>query len=175
MNIYLNNSLRFVFFVLLQVLVLNQIEIGWGIQIMISPLFILLLPVEIGVIPLLFIAFAHGLAIDAMSNTYGLHTSSLLVFAYARPAVFKLFAPRDGYEHLTEANIFTMGFTWFVKTFGLLLLFHHLWFFLIEMFKLNEVLFVLQKTILSSFLSMVLCILFQYLFLRKSLGNEVRR
>ena len=175
MNIYLNNGLRFAFFVLLQVLVLNQIEIGIGIQLMVYPMFVLLLPVELGVIPLLFAAFAHGLVIDTLSNTYGLHTSALLVFAYARPGIFKLFAPRDGYENLTETNLFTMGTPWFLKTFGLLILIHHFWFFLIEMFKINELLFVFQKTLLSTFFCIVLAILFQYLFLRKSVGNEVRR
>ena len=175
MNIYLNNIIRFFLFAFLQVLVLNQIEIGFGIQIMVYPLFVLMLPVELGVIPLMLIAFAQGLLIDAMSNTYGLHTSAILIFAYARPAIFKLFAPRNGYEHIAEANIFSMGTLWFLKTFGLLITIHHLWFFMVEMFKLNEVLFVLQKTFLSIIFTMFICILMQYLFLRKSVENEVRR
>jgi hypothetical protein len=159
--------LRFVGFFLIQVLILNQIEIGFGIQIMIYPLFILLLPVEMNVFTLMLVAFGLGIFIDSMSNTYGLHASSLLTMAYFRPVIFKLFAPRDGYDALLETNLFNMGNMWFLKTFGILILIHHFWFFLFEMFKLNELLFVLQKTGLSAVVSFLICILLQYLFIRK--------
>lgn len=168
MNQVVKNSLRFIFFLLIQVLVLNQIEIGFGIQLMIYPLFILLLPVDMSVSALLLLAFLLGISIDAMSNTYGLHASSLLVVAYFRPIIFKLFAPRDGYDLLMETNLQTMGYRWFLNTFGILLLIHHFWFFLLEMFKINEFPFVLQKTALSVPLSFLLCMLIQYLFMNKS-------
>src|SRR3989338_8399820 len=83
--------------------------------------------------------------LDALSNTFGLHASSALIFAYFRPVIFKLFAPRDGYENTEESNIYTMGTRWFIYAFGLLLLIHHTWFFLIEIFKLNEILLLLRK------------------------------
>lgn len=168
MNIILKHSLRFVFFLLIQVLILNQIEIGFGIQLMIYPLFILLLPVDIGVISLLFVSFCLGLLIDAFSNTYGLHASSALVFAFLRPIIFKLFDSRDGYDVLLETNIFNLGAVWFLKTFGVLIIIHHFWFFLLEMFKFNEFGYVLQKTILSAPISFALCILLQYFFVKKA-------
>ena len=152
---------------MLQVLVLNQIEIGWGIQLMIYPVFIMLLPVELSVFYLLLISFLFGMFIDSMSNSYGLHTSALLLFAYLRPLIFKVFAPRDGYDILLEPNIFNMGKKWFYKTFGILLLIHHFWFFMLEMFKLNELFYVLQKTLISGVVSLILCIFLQYLFLKK--------
>ena len=168
MNIILKHSLRFVFFLLIQVLILNQIEIGFGIQLMIYPLFILHLPVDIGVISLLFVSFCLGLLIDAFSNTYGLHASSALVFAFLRPIIFKLFDSRDGYDVLLETNIFNLGAVWFLKTFGVLIIIHHFWFFLLEMFKFNEFGYVLQKTILSAPISFALCILLQYFFVKKA-------
>lgn len=167
MNIILKHSIRFVLFLLLQVLVLNQIEVGYGIQLMAYPLFVFLLPVELSVISLMMISFFLGISIDAMSDTYGLHASSLLVFSFLRPMVFTLFAPRDGYDPLMETSLFTMGTAWFLKTFGLLILAHHFWYFLLEMFKWNEIIFILQKTALSAPLSMLLGLLIQYLFLHK--------
>ncbi|MCH2225179.1 MAG: hypothetical protein MK066_10460 [Crocinitomicaceae bacterium] len=167
MNTILSHGLRFGFFLLVQVLILNQIEIGVGTQLMIYPLFIALLPVEMNTFVSLSFAFTLGVSIDAMSNTYGLHTSSLLVFAYLKPIVYSAFAPRDGYDQVSETNIHEMGLSWFLRSFGLLLLIHHLWFFTLEMFKLNEILFVLQKTILSVIMSFIVCILLQYLFIRK--------
>ena len=147
-------------------------EIGFGIQIMVYPLFILLLPVELNVFYIMLLAFGMGMSIDAMSNTYGLHTSALLAFAYFRPIIFKAFAPRDGYDILLETNVFNMGNGWFIRVFGILILIHHLWFFALEMFKLNEILMVLQKTALSVVLSFLICILLQYLFIRKR-DNEI--
>lgn len=165
--------IRFIAFVFLQVFILNQMELGFGIQIMLYPLFILLLPVELGIIPLMLIAFVTGLVIDIFSNTYGLHASALVLVAYSRPMIFKLFAPRDGYDPLIETNLFNLGRSWYMKTFGILLLIHHLWFFLIEMFKFSELLFILQKTLLSLPISFALSILVHFLFMKK-VKDEVR-
>lgn len=167
MNKLLKNSLRFVLFLLVQTLILNQIEIGFGIQLMIYPLFIMLLSFDTGVLSLLAISFTLGICIDAFSNTFGLHTSSLLVFSFLRPVIFKLFDSREGYDLLLEPTVLNMGNGWFIKSFGLLLLIHHFWFYLLEMFKLNDMGYVLQKTVYSLPLSFFLCVLLQYLFVNK--------
>jgi len=167
MNKILSNSLRFFLFFVIQVIVLNQLELGAGTLLMIYPLFIVLLPVDTNIFLLLFLAFALGISIDALSNTYGLHASSLVLMAYFRPVVFNAFAPRDGYEIDLEPNIHTMGYRWTIRTFGILLLIHHFWFFLLELFRLDEILYVLQKTLLSFPLSFALCLLLQFLIIRK--------
>jgi hypothetical protein len=153
--------------VLIQSLVLNSLEIGLGIQLMIYPLFIVLLPFETSLPILLLVAFVMGFSIDSISNTFGLHTSSLLVVAYLRPFVFNMFSPRDGYDPLKEASIFEMGQRWFISVFGILILIQHLWFFTLEMFNISETLYVLQKTLLSAPLSLLLCILLQVIFVSK--------
>lgn len=167
MNRILSNILRFALFFIIQVVILNQVELGAGTLIMIYPLFIALLPVDINIFLLLFLSFALGISIDAMSNTYGLHASSLVLLAYFRPIIFKAFAPRDGYEIDLEPNIHTMGYNWFLRTFGILLLIHHFWFFLMELFRFDEILYVIQKTVLSFPLSLALCVLIQFLIIRK--------
>lgn len=167
MNRIFIHIFRFALLLVLQVVVLNQVELGAGTLFMVYPLFIVLLPVDINVFLLLFLAFALGISIDAMSNTYGLHASSLLLLAYLRPMIFKVFAPRDGYETDAELNVQTMGYRWFIQTFGLLLLIHHFWFFLLELLRFDEILYVLQKTLLSLPLSFALCILIQFLLIRK--------
>jgi hypothetical protein len=167
MNEILKHSIRFVALFIIQAFILNQLEIGWGIQLMVYPLFIMLLPFDMGLIYLMLIAFGMGMLIDAISNTYGLHTSSLVLFAYLRPTIMKIFSPRDGYEKMREGNIFEMGTRWFVYVFGGLLAIHHFWFFLMEIFRLDELFFVLQKMILSLPLSYALCYLLQALFISK--------
>lgn len=175
MNEIIRHIIRFFILIILQTLVLNQIEPGWGIQLMPYPLFIFLLPIEIGLLPLMLLAFLMGISIDSLSNTYGLHASSLLVFAYMRPMIFELFTPRDGYDPLLQPTLFDMGAKWFYKTFGLLLLIHHFWFFLLEILHVGQVLFILQKTVLSIFFGFLLCVLYQYLFIgKKQLGDAER-
>jgi hypothetical protein len=118
---------------------------------MVSPLYIMLLPFDVSVIRLLFISFILGLCIDALSNTFGLHASALVFMAYLRPFVFRWFAPRDGYDSIKNPSIF-----------------HHLWFFTMESFSLSEILLILQKTVPSTLLSFIVCVILQTLLLKKS-------
>ena len=171
MNLLITHRIRFFAILIIQALILNQIEIGSGIQLMVYPLFIFLLPVELSIIYLLSISFILGVSIDSICNTYGLHSSALLSFAYLKPIIFKLFIPRDGYDPIVEANVFTLGGRWFIKCFGTLLFIHHLWFFFFEIFKINELFFVLQKVFLSIPISFLVCVLLQFLFIKKS--NEL--
>jgi hypothetical protein len=135
---------------------------------MVSPLYIMLLPFEMSVIRLLLVSFLLGVFIDAFSNTFGLHASSLVFLAYIRPVVFRWFAPRDGYDNIKTPSIFDMGNRWFLIVFGSLLIFHHLWFFTMESFSFGELLLILQKTFPSALLSFTVCIILQTLFLKKS-------
>ena len=159
---------RFLLFVFLQVFIFNQLEINPYIHIMVSPLYIMLLPFEMSVIRLLLVSFLLGIFIDAFSNTFGLHASSLVFLAYIRPVVFRWFAPRDGYDNIKTPSIFDMGNRWFLIVFGILLILHHLWFFTMESFSLAELLLILQKTFPSALLSFTVCIILQTLFLKKS-------
>ncbi len=167
MNEIIKHSLRFVLLTIIQAFVLNQLEIGLGIQLLIYPLFVFLLPFELGLIPMLVLSFTMGIMIDSISNTYGLHASSLTLFAYLRPMIFKTFSPREGYDVLKEPNIFEMGNRWFIYTFGILLFIHHFWFFLLEMFRIDAIFFILQKTLLSLPISFAFCILIQMLVVNK--------
>jgi len=168
MNSITKNSFRFIVFTLSQALVFNQLDIGFGIQLMVCPLFIMLLPFEIGVFPLMGLAFLMGAIIDVFSNTYGLHASSLLMMAYFRPIIFKFYSPREGYDPIKEPSLIDMGGRWFFFVFGYLLLIHNFWYFLIEIFRMDEFLFILQKTALSTIFSFLLILLLQTLLIKKS-------
>jgi len=158
---------RFIFFVVIQTMVLNQLEVGFGIHPMIYPLFIVLLPFDFKVIPTMFLAFSMGICIDIMSNTYGLHTSSLLLVAYLRPLIYKALSPRDGYDPIKEGSMYDMGHLWFLYAFGSLIMVHHFWFFAIEMFKFNEIGYILRKTFVSIPVSYLFCVLYQMIFIKK--------
>lgn len=128
---------------------------------MIQPLFIMLLPFELTVIPLMGVAFLMGFFIDIFSNTFGLYTSSLVLLAYLRPIVFKFYGPREGYDPLKEPTAHDMGSGWFSIVYAILLGLHTFWFFLLEIFELGRFGFILQKTILSGVFSFLLALLMQ--------------
>jgi len=172
MGVIIIHSIRFLLFAIFQIVVLNNLEINWGIYPMLYPLFIFMLPFEMATVPLLLVAFAFGMTIDAFSNTYGLHASSALVFAYFRPLIFQFFAPRDGYENIEESNLYSMGTRWFIYAFGSLLIIHHTWYFLIEIFKVNEWLLLLRKIVLSVPLSFLLSLIVQFIFVSKKKGER---
>lgn len=168
MNVVVKNSARFIVIILLQTLVFNQIEVGFGIHFMVQPLFIMLLPFETSVFTLMTLGFSLGLIIDIFSNAYGLNASSLLLMAYMRPIIFKLYGPKEGYDPLKEPSIFDMGGRWFLLVFGFLILIHHFWFFLIEIFRVDQFFLILQKTTLSVITSYLLCIVLQTFLIKKS-------
>lgn len=70
MNAFVINSIRFLLFVLFQVLVLNNLEIGGGMYPMLYPLFIFLLPFEMGTVPLLYTKLAIGPAATTAARAY---------------------------------------------------------------------------------------------------------
>ncbi len=161
------HSIRFILFLLAQVYVFNNLEIGLGIQFVIYPMFIFFLPNNLNIFLLMTISFIMGTSIDSLSNTYGLHASTSVLIAYGRPYLMKLFEPRDGYPPSTDLSIFTMGYVWFSTVFGIFLLAHNFWFFLMEQFKWSEFWFLILKIILSVPLSLLISILIQLLFFKK--------
>lgn len=162
------HSIRFFAFIFVQAFIFNQLEIGLGIQIMVSPLFIFLLPIELNIFALMVVSFVFGISIDYFSNTYGLFASSALLIAYLRPFLFKFLEPRDGYLPGAELSIYQMGYGWFSTAFVLILLINNFWFFLIEQFKWKEVWYIFLKTLLSTPLSLGASILIQMAFFKNT-------
>lgn len=158
---------RFILFTMVQVLILNYVEPGWGVYPMLYPLFIMLLPIELGAVPLMIIAFLTGLTIDSLSNGFGLHASAAVVMAYLRPMIFKMFEPRDGYEPDTPPSLYGMGTRWFIYVFGILLLAHQSWYFIVEHLKMNEWLLVLRIIALNTIISFALSMLVQFIFVAR--------
>lgn len=174
MNILFSNSIRFVLLILTQAMILNNLEIGFGIYVMIYPLFIMMLPYQMKPVPLMLLAFLCGFFLDSLSNTYGLHASSAVMMAFFRPYIFRRFSPCDGYDNIENINIYSMGRGWFTLVYGSLLLIHHSWFFSIESFKWNEFGWIILKIAFSVPLSFLLSILLQAIFMFNTKNNATR-
>lgn len=155
---------RFIFFIILQALILNDIGMLNGLVIpYLYIAFLLMLPIEIPRWLELVLGLVCGLVMDMFTNTLGLHASACLTLAFIRPLLLRAIAPRDRYEFGQKPSIQAMGLFWYVKYAGLLILVHHSWLFFIEVYSFKNLHLTLLRIILSAILTFVLAVLSQYL------------
>ncbi len=161
------NLFRFVFLVLLQGLILNNIQVNEFIVPYFYVIFILLMPFETPRWILLISAFLLGLSVDFFTFTFGMHASATVFMAFLRPYVLSLIAPRDGYEPGSFPRIYYYGFTWFLKYTFILVFAHHFFLFFIEIFRFSEFFITFSRILLSTLFSVTLIILSQFFIFRK--------
>ena len=162
----LRHILRFVTLVLLQVLVLNNIQLGGYINPNLYVLFILLLPVEVPGWLLMAVSFFLGLSIDAFTNTPGMNASACVFLAFCRPYLLKIMSPRDGYETDRPPSIQYMGFSWFIIYASILVFLHHLVLFYVEIFRFTEFFSTFLRVILSTVITVSLILLAEFLLFK---------
>ena len=166
-KIYTRNIIRFFVVILLQVIIFNNIEINGYLNPYFYVIFILLMPFEIPGWLLLSTAFFLGFTMDMFMSTPGMHASATLFMAFLRPFVLKIFSPRDGYEPGTFPRIYYYGISWFAKYTFILVVAHHLFLFLVEMFRFSDLPQILLRTILSSILTTILILISQFFIYRR--------
>lgn len=154
-NPWIKYPLRFVLLVLLQVLVLNNINLGGYIHPYIYLLFILLLPVRMNKNLVLFIAFFTGLSIDYFANTLGLHAGASVLLAFARPGVLNLFFKAIEFNKGEEPNLKKIGFSGFARYTFILVLLHHTALFLFETLDFTNFYLTLLRIALSALVTTV--------------------
>jgi rod shape-determining protein MreD len=157
----------FLFLVLLQVLILNNIQFSGLVNPYMYVLFLLLLPVETPKWFQLILGFMLGFTIDLFSGTIGMHTSATVFLAYLRPHILTLMAPRDGYETGMLPRMHFFGFGWFLQYTLILVLAHHLFLFYAEAFRFYDFFMTLLRALISSFFSILLIMISQFLIYRK--------
>jgi cell shape-determining protein MreD len=166
-NPILKNIVRFIILVLIQVFILNNIRINGYINPYFYVLFILLLPFETPGWLLLLSSFFLGLVIDIFSHSPGMHTAAAVFMAFSRPGVMRLLSGSKIIDPGLRPGISDMGFRWFFLYSFFLVLLHHLVLFYIEVFRFNEFLQTMYRVLFSTLSTLILIILFEFLFLKK--------
>ena len=156
MNNLLQYGFSFVFLIMFQVLVLNNLHMSIFINPYAYILFILMLPFATPGWLTLSLAFLLGLSMDAFSNTMGMHSAAIVFTAFLREYLLKIMAPRDGYESLQSPHYGFMGMTWFLIYAGILTFIHHLVLFLLEDFRMEKLFSLIFKSLLSTSLSLII-------------------
>ena len=161
------NIIRFFVLILVQVLIMDNIDLGGYLNPYFYIIFILLLPFETPRWLLLVLGFALGLSIDLFSNTLGMHAAATVFLAFLRPWIMNIFAPRDGYEADTFPRVFYYGLPWFAGYTAILTFLHHLLLFYLEVFQFQDFFSTLLRVILSTILTTVIVVLSQFFIFRK--------
>ena len=115
-KLVITNILRFLALIVLQVLILNYVYLGGYVVPFIYILAIMMLPTQLGNIPLLLIAFVSGGLIDIFCNIPGFHTFSCTMMAFARILFGNKMLTRDDptevvdtpSAHSVPSEVFTM-------------------------------------------------------------------
>ena len=166
--IYFKYFLRFCFFAIIQVFILNSIP---AIQSFITPyiyfICILWLPININKIFLLFIGFFYGLFIDYLTGTLGLHATLCLLLCLYR-YIFLNIAFRKDIQDLNnkEPTIRLLGNDKYFIYIVLGIIIHNAGLVLIEWLEFSNFLLFIKKLFLTSLLSIFLALSFELFFLR---------
>ncbi len=102
---------------------------------------------------------------DMFGDSGGVHAAACLFLAFFRPYALR-FAFGVSYEY-NAVKLSKVGFYERFIFVAVLVLLHHTVLFLLEVFNVNNILYTLNKTLVTSIFTIVLCLIFNILFSRK--------
>jgi rod shape-determining protein MreD len=161
--IILKNIGRFVFLILFQVLILNNIQFNGYINPYFYIYFILLLPFETPHWLLMISAFLLGISLDAFTNTFGLNASACVLMAFVRPFVIKSISTGTEFMIGHSPSLKNQGIKWFAYYSIILVLVHHFTLFYLEIFRFTEFFQTLLRILLSSLFTLIIVFIAEYL------------
>ena len=160
--IIFKNIGRFIFLILFQVLILNNIQFNGYINPYLYIYFILLLPFETPRWLLLLSAFLLGLSLDAFTNTFGLNAAACVLMAFVRPFVISAISTGTEFMIGHSPSLKNQGFKWFAYYSITLIFIHHFSLFYLEIFRFSEFFQTLLRVLLSSAFTLLLVFIAEY-------------
>jgi len=166
MNNNINNILRFIVLLLVQVTILNRINFGGFINPQVYILYVLLFPYynkHKGY--LLLSSFFLGISIDFFMNSGGINAFSLTLIAFLRQNIFNIIiGNQDKKENISFFEIpITKSITYII----IMTLIHNTSMFWLENFSFDELLPMLVRIMFSTTYSTIIIFITLSLFLRK--------
>jgi hypothetical protein len=171
MNNILKNTIRFVLFLLIQIIILNEVP---PLHQFITPyiyfLFLLWLPFGTNRITMTLIGFIFGYSLDLFTNTPGLHAAACTLIGYLRPTVLNLLLAQEASEEINkEPSIGSMGWgPYFIYVFVLTFV-HHFYLVLLEWLQFGNFTYFIGKVISTSLMSLLLIFLVELIMNRRKL------
>jgi hypothetical protein len=171
MNNILKNSTRFILFLLIQIIILNEIP---PIHQFITPylyfIFILWLPFGTSRIATTLFGFGLGYGLDMFANTPGLHAAAATLVGYLRPTILNILLAQELSEEVSkEPSIGTMGWGPFMFYIFSLTFIHHFYLVLLEWLQFGSFSYFIGKVFFTTGMSMLLILLVELLLNRRKL------
>jgi hypothetical protein len=150
----LGQLINFVFYIMLQLTVVQSTIFFHNAFCFAYVTFLLLLPRrEKGLPLLLLISFAVGLLVDMFYNSAGIHALASVLMVYGRALLLKLMLPASGYEATTQPTLGNLGWKRF-SVFSLILIgIHHTALFLSDAGSTMLFLVAMRKVFFSTLLT----------------------
>jgi hypothetical protein len=165
-SVVINNTFRFIFLILLQVLLLNNINFLGYINPYLYILFIILYPFNGNQTLFLLLGFLLGLGVDIFEDSGGINAAACLVAAYIRPVILRFsFGVSYDYQTIKFSNT-PIGSR--ISYVVILVLVHHFILFLLEFFNFAHLLLLLKKIFYSGLFTTILVFLSIFLFNKKT-------
>ena len=163
---------RFIAYVLIQVLVLNNIQFSGYINPYPYILFVLTLPLWMSSNLILILSFLLGLTIDVFSGTLGLHTFASVFTGFIRQGLLNILKPNNDYKS-EEISLQNLGFQWFVVYLSTGIFIHHLVLFLMESFSFTGLFHTLKVTFVSAFFSIIIAFIYEMFRIKSKQENRL--
>ena len=149
------------FYVLLQVLVLNEVLFSAYINPFLYVLLIINLPLKTPKWFLLVYAFLLGFSIDIFSGSLGFHSTATVLIAFLKPFISKITIPHNILGESDEITIKKIGTKSFITFSLFLILIHESCLFIIEDLSFN---LALSGKVLASSVATLIIVLITQLF-----------
>lgn len=164
-RILIKYTIMFVSLVLAQVLIFNQVQFSGFFNPYIYILFIILLPLSTPRYLVLLLGFLLGLVIDIFSNSLGVHSAATVFIAYFRPFIIRLISNREDDKN-DYPGLHQNKPSWFINYVAIMVVFHHLILFYLEVYTFANFFNTLYRVLLSSLFSIIVIVLSQFLVFR---------
>ena len=159
-------NLKLFFWVLIiQIFILNNIQLSGYINPYYYILFILYFPTKKSKSTTLLLSFIIGFIMDVFCYSYGIHSFASVLIAYLKILwVNKINANKDSDEIFELQNL---SISQFISVAIYFILIHHFTLFFLESFSLRELFLVIQTTLASSILTLMLIVIHKFLTHKK--------
>ena len=168
MSDLMRNIIRFIFFILVQVFILNTLHLHQFIIPYIYFLFILWLPFSISRYTLLIIGFITGLTLDYFSMQIGVHAAACTLIAYVRPFIINILTVKETSEiSYREPSPLSMRWMPYLIYVFILTVLHHTYMTFLQWLQFGNFIDFLIKVFTTTVISMLLIITVELLFPRR--------